>query len=68
LGKVTVTKPYNWLCTESNHQAIRESTLEMLSMVYKGTATPWDQGPRAAYKGVIFPLVVFGLFIGRTLY
>jgi len=33
---------------------------EILSMVYKGTATPWDQGPRAVYKEV--------LFVGRTLY
>jgi hypothetical protein len=64
-GKVTVTKPLNWLCTESNHQATRESTLEMLSMVYKGTATPWDQGPRAVYKGVLFPLVVLAPFCGQ---
>ena len=41
---------------------------EMLSKVYKGTATPRDQGPRAVYKGVFLPLVVFGFFINRTLY
>jgi hypothetical protein len=34
----------------------RELTLEMPSMVYKGTATLWDQGPRAVYKGAFFPL------------
>ena len=41
---------------------------EMLSQVYKGTATPRDQGPRAVYRGVFLPLVVFGSFINRTLY
>ena len=46
----------------------RESTLEILSMVYKGTITPWDQGLRAVYKRILFPLVVLASFIGRTLY
>ena len=41
---------------------------EMLSRVYKGTATPRDQGPGAVYRGVFLPLVVFGFFINRTLY
>ena len=27
-----------------------------------------DQGPRAVYRGVFLPLVVFGFFINRTLY
>jgi hypothetical protein len=40
---------------------------ELLSRVYKGTATPRDQGPGAVCKEVFLPLVVFGLFTNRTL-
>jgi hypothetical protein len=46
-------------------QALRH---EMLSRVYKGTATPRDQGPGAVYRGAFLPLVVFGFFINRTLF
>jgi hypothetical protein len=38
--------------------AIRKSLHEIPFIVYKGTATPWDQGPRAVYKEDLFPLVV----------
>ena len=51
-----------------NWHRLYRPPFELSSLVYIGTATPWDQGPRAISREVsFFPPVVLGLFINRTL-